>query len=183
MSEKENKKKCGNPKCDCEVCECGEGCVCGMSKEEAQTKIDEIIKQRDEYLKMAQYLKADFENYKKRNQEASVNAFRDGVASAAMTLIPVFDGAVDAIKAITNENDKRGFQMLVEKFEMGFETLGLTKIKSVGEKFDPNLHNAVAVGHHKDKEDDEILEEWQVGFTHNGKTIRPSMVKVNKLEN
>jgi molecular chaperone GrpE len=62
--------------------------------------------------------------------------------------------------------------------DKALEELGVHKIEAVGKKFDPNFHEAVREV--EGQEDGMIIEEYQVGYTINGKVIRPSQVGIGK---
>jgi len=63
----------------------------------------------------------------------------------------------------------------VKKF---LRDLGVEKVKTVGEKFDPHVHEAMEVVEAGDKEEDTVVEELKSGYTLNGKLIRPAAVKI-----
>ena len=68
-------------------------------------------------------------------------------------------------------------EVLIQKF---LKDIGVEKIKTVGEKFDPNFHEAVETADLKDKEEGTIVEELKPGYTFNGKLLRPASVKTVK---
>jgi molecular chaperone GrpE len=178
--------KCGNPKCECADCQCGTDCICGFNEEELKTKINELVLEREsakklaeENLTLAKYQKAEFENFRKHNADAVSNAFRDGQSYVIETLLPVYDGVIEAGKKISSPLDLVGFEIIKRKLGDIFEKLGLEEIKTVGEKFNPHLHNAASVEKAEGKEAGIILEEWQKGFLFNGRTLRPATVKVS----
>ncbi len=154
----ENKKPCG-----CEKHECN-----------AEPKTDE-------YLLLAQRIKAEFENYKKRNAEISTMSFDNGVAVTVEKMLPAIDAFKQAKASINDDNVKKGLDMILGQILNGFASLGVSKIECVGKAFDPNYHNAVLVGNEPDKEDGVVLEEYQEGFIYKDKVIRHSVVKINKL--
>ncbi|MDR0383912.1 MAG: nucleotide exchange factor GrpE [Christensenellaceae bacterium] len=143
--------------------------------DEFQKQIEELQKRADDNLNLAKYHKAELENYKKHNAGAISNAFKDGTSYVVEMLLPIYDGVNEAEKAIQNEVDKKGFQIIKNKLDDCFKRLNITEIKAVGEPFDPNLHNAVATT----EKGETILEEWQKGFLYQGKVLRPSMVKLD----
>ena len=72
--------------------------------------------------------------------------------------------------------------MIENKILAALKTLGVEKTPSVGEKFNHNLHEVIAVLRDESKESDIVLDEYQSGWTLNGKVIRYSKVIVNKLD-
>jgi molecular chaperone GrpE len=157
-----------------------------VKDEDLQTKLDEIMLERDsarklaeDNLNLAKYQKAELENFRKHNAEAVSNAFKDGESYVIASLLPVYDGVVEAGKKINTPTDKEGFEIIRRKLADIFERLGIEEIKTVGEKFNPHLHNSAAVEKVDGKEAGIVLEEWQKGFTFGGHTLRPATVKVS----
>ncbi len=159
--------------CDDETC-CDENCEC--HKENCTCQSDKA----SEYLQMAQRLQADFDNYRKRVAEQLDYQKQEGVKSVIEAFLPAIDSFSEAKKSVTDEAVLSGINMIEGKIMDALERLNVKKIQSVGEKFDPYLHNVIAVMADESKENDEILQEYQSGWTLNGKVIRYSKVVVNK---
>ena len=132
-----------------------------------------------EYLEMAQRIQAEFDNYRRRNQDAVFLSRQDGIAYAIETLLPVIDSIDSAKRQIKDEAFLKSIELLHSQTLSCFEKLGAKKIKALGEHFDPTLHNAI-MAEEVDGEPDIVLEEFQEGFELNGKVIRHSVVKVSK---
>lgn len=132
-----------------------------------------------ENLDLAKYQKAEFENYKRRTQNAVTAAFQDGQSYVINLLLPIFDGVVEAGKKIADPADLAGFEIIRKKLDDLFQKLGIDIIVTKDQPFDPKLHNAVAVEKVDGVAPDQILEEWQTGFTFHGNVLRPAMVKVS----
>ena len=132
-----------------------------------------------ENLDLAKYQKAEFENYKRRTQNAVTAAFQDGQSYVINLLLPIFDGVVEAGKKIADPADLAGFEIIRKKLDELFQKLGIEVIVTKDQPFDPKLHNAVAVEKVDGVAPDQILEEWQTGFTFHGNVLRPAMVKVS----
>ena len=130
-------------------------------------------------LDLAKYQKAEFENYKRRNQNAVTAAFQDGQTYVINLLLPIYDGVVEAGKKIADPADLAGFEIIRKKLDDLFQKLGIEPIETKDQLFDPKLHNAVAVEKVEGVAPDQILEEWQKGFTFHGHVLRPAMVKVS----
>lgn len=143
--------------------------------EESQKKLSELT---DSHLR----LKADFENYKKRNQVAVADAYNEGMAYALGEFLKVMDNmerALAAAKEAENEAIAGGIQLSMDSFLKAFEKHGFARIESDGAEFDPNLHNAVM---QTPTEDDalrgKVAQTLQVGYLLHGKVLRHSMVAV-----
>jgi molecular chaperone GrpE len=145
-------------------------------------KLIECEKQRDEYLQLSKRLKADFVNLKK-DTEGQVQKTREFANEMIiMQMLPVLDSMELALKHTPDdlkENDwVKGILSVKGQLDGIFKMYGVEEIVSVGEKFDPNLHEAVTQ-EDSDKGEDIILEELQKGYTLKGKVIRPAKVKVS----
>lgn len=152
----------------------------GASIEEWREALETAVRQRDEYLAMAQRAQAEFSNFRKRNESARAEAFQDGVCDALSALLPSVDNLERAIAAST-EHGERG--PLLEGVEMTYRVmmealgkLGLNEVPALGEKFDPELHNAVMRA--DEGEPGTILEVFQKGYRVKDRIIRYPMVKV-----
>ena len=160
-----------------------------MSKEKDNEKKDEIKieepivenSKENEYLEMAQRIKAEFENYKKRNAEISAQSFNNGVVSVITKLLPALDGFEKAKEIITDESVLNGVNIIHSQLIKVLTELGVSKIDAVGKEFDPEFHNAVLTGCDQNYADNIILEELQSGYMLNDKVIRYSVVRVNKI--
>ena len=99
-------------------------------------------------------------------------------------LFPIMDSFDTAINSVENSNDKesflKGLKMLQGEFHRILETNGLKKIKTVGEKFDPNLHEASGEVESDKFPEGIIVEEVRSGYTLNDRLLRPAVVKVSK---
>ena len=140
------------------------------------------VSKEAEYLEIAQRIKAEFENYKKRNAELSTQSFDNGVVHTIEKLLPAMDSFKQAKASIQDENIIKGLDLVLNQILKAFEELGVTKIDCEGKQFDPNFHNAVLTGIDDSKADNEILNEYQEGFIFkNERVIRHSVVQINKL--
>lgn len=146
---------------------------------ETEKLIADLQAKVKENLDLAKYQKAEFENYKRRNQNAVNAAFQDGQAYVINLLLPIFDGVVEAGKKIADPADLAGFEIIRKKLDDLFQKLGIEIIATKDQPFDPKLHNAVSVEKVDSVAPDQILEEWQTGFMFHGHVLRPAMVKVS----
>ena len=148
--------------------------------------INDIVEEKSkelEYLELAQRIKAEFDNYKKRNAEVVSQSYDNGVVHTIQRLLPAIDSFKQAKNNIQDENTLKGLDLVLSQILKAFEELGVTKIKAENEPFDPNFHNAVLTGTDESKDNDIILEEYQEGFIFkDNKVIRHSVVKINKLD-
>ena len=141
----------------------------------------EAVAKQEEYLNMAQRVQADFENFRRRNQNVRKEAFDEGARAFATTLLPVIDNlerAIAAAAASPDESLRSGVEMVCRQLCEAFEKRGITPIDRKGEKFDPNLENAVMQGTEDDGEPGTVCEVFQKGYQMEGMVLRHAMVKV-----
>jgi len=157
-----------------------------VESEEAQQPVTaealaEAVAKQEEYLNMAQRVQADFDNFRRRNQNVRKEAFDEGARAFATTLLPVIDNMERAIAAAQNSSDeslRSGVEMVYRQLCEAFEKRGITTIDRKGEKFDPNLENAVMQGTPEDGEPGTVCEVFQKGYQLEGMVLRHAMVKV-----
>lgn len=158
-------------------CCCDDECGCGDECCGHHPSVEEVAGQ---YLAMAQRLQADFDNYRKRVAEQLDYQREEGKKSVIEVFLPCLDTFKEAKKSITDESVLAGVNMIEEKILNALKSLKVEKIDTVGQKFDHNLHEVIAVLKDEQKDNDIILDEFQAGYTLNGKVIRYSKVIVNK---
>ena len=142
---------------------------------EKPTPEQELAGANDRYLR----LMAEYDNYRKRSQKEKDNLYGEIRANAVKEFLPVFDNLERALAAeTTDEAYRKGVEMIMAQFNKTLEKLGVTEIKSLGEKFDPQFHNAVMHVEDEEKGENEIVEVFQKGFMLGDKVIRFAMVKV-----
>jgi molecular chaperone GrpE len=141
----------------------------------------EALAQKEEYLNLAQRVQADFDNFRRRNQNVRKEAFDEGARAFAATLLPVIDNLERAIAAAQQSSDeslRSGVEMVYRQLCEAFEKRGITPIDRKGEKFDPNLENAVMQGTADEGEPGTVCEVFQKGYQMDGAVLRHAMVKV-----
>lgn len=134
-----------------------------------------------EYLAMAQRVQADFENYRKRNESVRADAFADGRRDVAAAMLPVLDNlerAVDAAADSADEALKNGMGLVLKQMTDIYQKLDVTPIDRKGERFDPNLENAVLQGTAEEGEPGTVCQVLQKGYRMGDRVLRHAMVKV-----
>ena len=134
-----------------------------------------------EYLAMAQRVQADFENYRKRNETVRADAFADGRRDVAAAMLPVLDNlerAVDAAADSADEALKNGMGLVLKQMTDIYQKLDVTPIDRKGERFDPNLENAVLQGTAEEGEPGTVCQVLQKGYRMGDRVLRHAMVKV-----
>lgn len=145
------------------------------SKTEKPSANDELAILNDKYLRIC----AEYDNFRKRSQRERDALYADIKADTLKKFLPVYDNLVRALEQPTaDEAYRRGVEMIMSQFDSTMEKLGVSEIESLGQKFDPSLHNAVMHVEDEEKGENEIVEVFQKGFKMGDKVIRFAMVKV-----
>ena len=122
---------------------------------------------------------AEFENYKKRNDKEREMLHKSVLGDVVEYLLPVMDNLEHAANAETkDESYKAGVELVLKQFSDVLATLGVETIKTVGETFDPELHEAVSSVQDESLGEKEIKEEFRKGYKVGTKVIRHAMVSV-----
>jgi molecular chaperone GrpE len=144
-------------------------------------ELEEAKAKSAEYLAMAQRVQADFENYRKRNESIRADAYADGRKDVASVMLPILDNlerAVDAAAASTDEALKNGVELVLRQMIEIYRKLDVKPIDRLGEKFDPNLENAVLQGNEDEGEPGTVCQVLQKGYQMGDRVLRHAMVKV-----
>ena len=145
----------------------------------AQKALDEAKAKADEYLAMAQRVQADFDNYRKRNASLRADAFAEGQRSVATQMLAVLDNVERALQSASEDSPLRsGIELTLRQMQGVYEKLGVTPIDRTGEKFDPNLENAVLQGTADEGEPGTVCQVLQKGYRMGDHVLRHAMVKV-----
>jgi len=166
-------------KCTCENCTCDNDI--NMESEEVLI-LKNTIQNLEEKVRFNQ---AELINYRKRKDEEVSNMLKYANQDLIMEILPLVDNFERAIKLSENDpnNSKfiEGFKMLYGNLINTLHKFGVEEIKSTGEKFNPMYHNAVLLDNDSTKEDDIIVDTFITGYMLKDRVIRPSSVKVNKI--
>lgn len=122
---------------------------------------------------------AEFENFKKRSSKERENLYNSILSDVVESILPVLDNLENAAKAQTeDESYKKGVEMVLQQLKIVLGSKGVEEIKTVGETFDPELHEAVSSIQDEKLGEKEIAEEYRKGYKIGTKVIRHSMVVV-----
>ena len=137
-------------------------------------KLEAEIKEKDDkHLRMA----AEYDNFRRRSREEKDAVYEVAMADTVSEFLGMIDNLERAAFFDDAEKVKEGLVMIAKSTEAVFSKLGIEEVGKVGEKFDPNLHNAVM---HVDDDaygENEIVEVFQKGYKKGGRIIRFAMVK------
>ena len=147
-----------------------------VAEETAEVTIDPILAAlNDKYLRIC----AEYDNFRKRSQKEKEALYKDVKADTLKSFLPVYDNLLRALAQPTEDAAyAKGVEMIMAQFNTTMEKLGVEKIESLGQSFDPAFHNAVMHVDDETKGENEIVEVFQEGFKMGDKVIRFAMVKV-----
>ena len=144
-----------------------------------QEALSKAQAQSEEYLSMAQRVQADFENFRRRNNSVRAESFEDGARTFIKTILPVIDNLERALQAESHDEALHsGVSMVYRQLMDVMEKRGVTVIDRAGEKFDPNLENAVMQGTADEGEPGTVCAVLQKGYQLGDYVLRHAMVKV-----
>ena len=160
----------------------------GCSPEEALEKANDEIQRLTEYANEmkdeALRAKAEMENIRKRAERDIQNSRKFGIEKFAKELLPVTDSIDQALKHEVKLDEavamKEGIEMTAKILIDVLKKNGLEELDPKGEKFDPNMHEALAMIPNPDLEDNSIFEVFQKGYLLNGRVVRAAKVIVVK---
>ena len=155
-----------------------------LNIEELKKKLEECEKLKSEYLVGWQRARADLLNYKKDEIERIDELIKYADVGIILKILPILDNFEIVEKNLPEnlKNDKniKGILQIKTQLQDFFKNQGLEEIKTVGERFDPNLHEIVEEVEKKDCQPGTVIEEIQKGYKINGRLLRPAKVKVSK---
>ena len=149
--------------------------------EPENTELKEAKAKAAEYLAMAQRVQADFENFRRRNESVRADSFAEGKRDVAAAMLPVLDNlerAAEAAAGSADESLRNGVELVLKQMNEVYKKLNVSPIDRLGEKFDPNLENAILQGTEEEGEPGTVCQVLQKGYMMGEKVLRHAMVKV-----
>ena len=152
--------------------------------EKAQEQIEQLEQKNKEASDSVLRAAAEVENIRKRAERDVQNAHKFGVERFAKELLPIMDSVEQALKHEVKSDEaiamKDGVEMTSKMFAEALKKFGMEILDPQGEKFDPNMHEAMAMFPNPEMEDDTIFEVFQKGYVLNGRLVRAAKVVVIK---
>ena len=149
-----------------------------------QNQLEKLQEQSKVSLDKVVRAQAEMENLRKRAARDVENAHKYALEKFTNELLPIMDslelGLSASVKAKNLDDLCKGMELTLEMFNTVMEKFGITMIEPKGEKFNPELHDAVSMQETNDSNSGIIIEVMQKGYTLNGRLIRPAMVVVAK---
>ena len=129
----------------------------------------------DKYLRLA----AEYDNYRKRTAREKEHVYSDAKIDTIKPFLGVLDNLERGVSQFEEGDPHRqGLELICKQFEDVLTKLGVAEIPALGEKFDPEKHNAVMHTEDETVEENTVVEVFQKGYTLGDKILRFAMVKV-----
>ena len=124
---------------------------------------------------------AEFDNYKKRNAKLWQDAYGEGISSVILKILPVGDNLERALTLGLDEKTEEGIRGILRKYEETLKGMGIEEINPAGEKFDPNVAEAVMQVEPQEGDESEYVKQvFEKGYKLKDKIIRYAKVSVIK---
>ena len=152
-----------------------------MEEKDLGKELEELKKERDEYLNGWKRSKADFINYKREEGDRMRVLAEYARSAVVLRVLPILDSLGRAEKEIPEDQKGsqvvKGFLQIVSQWQEFLKQEGIVAIETVGKPFNPEFHEAVG---EEGGESGMVIEEVEKGYTRNGRVLRPAKVKVVK---
>ncbi len=150
-----------------------------MSGENALEEIERLKGERDQLLDRLARLQAEFDNARKRETRERAE-FRDyATGNTVEQFLPVLDNFQLALNANGSADQLRnGVELIVKQMEEALKSLNVLPIETVGQEFNPRLHEALGTVETVDVPDQHIVEEIRRGYRIRERLLRPALVRV-----
>jgi molecular chaperone GrpE len=147
-----------------------------------QTPPPDLVRERDEYLELAQRTRADFENYRKRVAKETSEALARGKAELARELLPALDNLERALSSSSADAEAlaKGVALVLDELREKLKGAGVEAFDPTGERFDPSLHEALSTHVKEGAEAGVVIETVEKGYRLNGQVLRPARVVVSE---
>lgn len=148
-----------------------------------QTQVDSLAAERASLYDQLLRRQAEFENYRKRVERERSVLYQRGRDDVLLQFLPVVDNFERALESLeSSEGDaealRHGVELIHKQFKDALSKFGLEPVESVGQTFDPHLHEAVTTEPSDKHKENTIIEEFQRGYRIGNKLLRPAKVKV-----
>lgn len=154
-----------------------------LTWEEFDALKEKAAKSEEHYDRLLR-LQADFDNFKKRLEKEKIEFIKFANEEIIVEILRMLDDFERAVEAGKKKHDfdilYKGVEMIWKDMKDFLEKKGLKEIDAKGKLFNPHEHEAMMQEENNDHPEDHVIEEFQKGYTLNGRVIRPSKVKVAK---
>ncbi|MFC7372524.1 nucleotide exchange factor GrpE [Fictibacillus iocasae] len=148
-----------------------------------QQRISELEKLLEESNQRLMRVQADYDNFRRRTREEQAASLKYKSMSLIEQLLPAMDNFERALQ-FESDNEQTsnllaGMNMVYRQIQEACKNEGLEQIETIGQLFDPHLHQAVMQVEDESFEKNTVVEELQKGYRLKDRVVRPAMVKVN----
>jgi molecular chaperone GrpE len=148
-----------------------------------QAQIDTLMQERAVLYDQRLRQQAEFENYRRRVEREKGETYARARAEVVVELLPVIDNFERAISSLETsggdaESLRQGVELIHKQFKDALKKFGLEAVESVGQAFDPHLHEAVTMEATDKFKENTVIQEFQRGYRLGEKLLRPAKVKV-----
>jgi molecular chaperone GrpE len=150
--------------------------------QETDSQSNDLLEQIEDLKNQVLYAKAEAENIRRRSYEEADKTRRFAIEGFSQELLSVKD-SLEASLGSDNVDNKiliDGVELTLKQLNAVFEKFNIVEINPIGEKFDPNEHQAMSMVESKEQESNTVLSVLQKGYKLNDRVIRPAMVSVVK---
>ena len=152
------------------------------SVEALQLAVEETQNKADQYYNDLLRARADLENFRKRAQRDIEHAHKFGLEKLVQEFLPVKDSVELGLSAAEKSEDvsslREGLELTLQMLSTAFERLGVNEVNPLGDKFDPNFHQAMTTQPNNEVEAGTVLNVVQRGYVLNERLMRPALVIV-----
>lgn len=155
------------------------------SIESLKQKLEEAEKKASDNWDQLLRTKAEMDNLRRRTQKDLENAHKFAIEKFVSELLPVLDSMELGLDAAAHESStieslKEGTEMTLNMLKTAMEKFNIVEVHPHGEKFDPELHQAMSIQENAELEDNTVMAVMQKGYLLNDRLVRPAMVMVSK---
>ena len=150
--------------------------------QETDSQSNDLLEQIEDLKNQVLYAKAEAENIRRRSYEEADKTRKFAIEGFSQELLSVKD-SLEASLGSDNVDNKiliDGVELTLKQLNAVFEKFNIVEINPIGEKFDPNEHQAMSMVESKEQESNTVLSVLQKGYKLNDRVIRPAMVTVVK---
>jgi molecular chaperone GrpE len=150
--------------------------------QEIEAEADDLLGQIEDLKNQVLYAKAEAENIRRRSYEEADKTRKFAIEGFSQELLSVKD-SLEASLGSDNVDNKiliDGVELTLKQLNAVFEKFNIVEVNPIGEKFDPNEHQAMSMVESKEQESNTVLSVLQKGYKLNDRVIRPAMVSVVK---
>ena len=175
-SEEETPEECGAETAPEETGEKGEGAAGPAAPPDPAAELAAL---QEKYI----YLQAEYQNYRKRMAKELAESRRFAVEETVHPFLTVYDfltmAETAAVQSDNIEAIRQGLVMIIAEYRKAFDELGLKPFDAKGQKFDPELHDAVAHESSEEVPEGVVSKQWNCGFKLGERVVRPARVVVS----